>query len=126
MDIIYRPLALLNLATLGGDPINNPTPWCWGPWMSLFGVDRAPRAGPPWNVKTGLSKADWNLMRNFLSAFYNAGDNHIDRFKFAVTLPKGTLNDAFFILACKIEKDWKRAGVDTLVDTILRAWESPR
>ena len=121
MAAFNRLLSLLNLATLGNDALNNPTPWSWGPWMARVHTDRAPWAGPRWSAKTGLSKEEWALVRGFVAAVYDAGDARSHRYTFVSSLSNGPLFRGFQILQKKIDGDWERAGIDREVETILRS-----
>lgn len=121
MAAFTQLMALLNLATLGDDPIDNPTPWSWTPWMACFGVDRAPWAGPHWTPKTGFSREEWSLARDFVINFIKAGDNHADRCYFAGSLSEGKLLNGRDLLVGRVQEDWKKGGVDQVVETILES-----
>ncbi|PIL25556.1 hypothetical protein GSI_12394 [Ganoderma sinense ZZ0214-1] len=119
MAAFNRLLSLLNLATLENDAINNPTPWSWGPWMARFQADRAPWAGPRWVPKTGFSRKQWTLVRSFVVAFYESGDNRLARNTFASGLSEGDQFEGLQILMSKIDHDWEQARIDCDADTIL-------
>ncbi|KAI1789205.1 hypothetical protein LXA43DRAFT_1063073 [Ganoderma leucocontextum] len=121
MAALNKLLALLELGRHGGDPIDNPAPWSWGPWMEHFQVDRAPWSGPRWKAKTGVSRENWESSRAFVVAYHAAGDNPTQRHYFATSLTGGQLFAGLQLLLNKFEADWQQAAVDKLIEVILES-----
>lgn len=82
-------LALLELARVGGDPIDNPTPWAWETWQKIAMCTRAPWLPTATLQETGMSKDERDYSRVFVASYHATGDSREDRVRFATELSEG-------------------------------------
>ena len=88
-----RLLALLELSSADGDPVENPSPWSWPKWQKVQLAIEVP-GSPPWTSSatledTGLQQRERDYCREFVVAYHAAGDTSAARRIFAMSLEEG-------------------------------------
>nr|VWO98592.1 NADPH oxidase B (Superoxide-generating NADPH oxidase heavy chain subunit A) [Ganoderma boninense] len=84
-------LALLELARVGNDPIDEPTPWVWEAWRKVIACEYAPWQAGATRKNTHLFDDARGHGRRFVIAYHAAGSHVVARVRFATDLTEGEL-----------------------------------